>query len=94
MNRAIQSSSAGESDGRIQSGPDGSTSQRSDVAMTPGPGTGVASDGVIQPAFPADTPAPQRSRSSTVTSQSRAASASAAHRPTAPPPITHTRMPR
>ena len=52
MNRAIQSSSAGDSVGRIQSGPDGLISHRSDVAITPGPGTGVASDGVIQPALP------------------------------------------
>src|SRR5579885_1517472 len=93
MNRAIQSSRSREAVGLIQSGPDGSTSQRSDVAITPGPGTGVASDGVIHPAFPADAPAPHRSRSTTSTSQPRADNASAVQRPTAPPPITHTRTP-
>ena len=59
-----------------------------------GPGTGIASDGVIQPALPADAPAPHRSRSNTVTSAPRLVSASATHRPTAPPPTTITRTAR
>src|ERR1700733_12464758 len=91
MNRPIHLSSSGETVGRIHSGPDGSTSQRSDAAITPGLGTGTASDGVIPPALPAEAPDPHRSRSNTVTSQPRADSASAVHRPTAPPPITLTR---
>ena len=90
-NLAIHASIAGDSVGRIHSGPEGLTSHRNDSPITPGPGTGTASDGVIQPAFPADAPDPQRSRSNTVTSAPRLASASATHRPTAPPPITITR---
>src|ERR1700733_14061114 len=94
MKPAIQLRNSGESVGRIHNGPVGSISQRSDAAITPGPGTGVASDGVTQPALPADAASPQRPRSRTVTSQPRALSASAAHRPTAPPPITITRKAR
>ena len=60
MNRAIQASIAGDSVGRIHSGPEGFTSHRSDSTITPGPGTGIASDGVIQPALPADARAPHR----------------------------------
>ena len=90
MKRAIHPSIAGDSEGRIHSGPDGLTSHRSDSPITPGPGTGIASDGVIQPAFPAEAPPPQRPRSTTIVSAPRLVSASAIARPTAPPPTTTT----
>ena len=79
---------AGESVGRIHSGPDGFTSQRSDWPTTPGPGTGADSAVVTHPALPAEAARPHRSRSITVTPTPRVASASATHSPTAPPPTT------
>src|SRR3982074_2349239 len=97
---------AGESVGRIHNGPDGFTSHLSDSPITPGPGTGIDSEGVIQPAWAADTPSPHPARSNTVASPPPPATGKppapappprarepATHTPPAPPPMMITRTP-